>query len=170
MLDKTTTPFLSLPQELYPFITDSLSYPDLLALKHTHSLFYYSLNTGIKLKVAWLLDRKQRGLRVPQGKCVLRTDESFCTSGRGEVSQILRSRRQHKDCVMAASDGNRGKGGNLVMERKCEVLLGSSCAGPRELKGSFRALRLKRFSRLAAGRVPWIIAILAIAIGIRCYG
>ncbi|KAL2042407.1 hypothetical protein N7G274_004899 [Stereocaulon virgatum] len=105
---------LSLPLELQLHIIPSLSYPDALALKHTHPHFYNLIDTNVRLKVAWLLERKERGLDWPQKMCAMKTDAAFC-GGHGEVRTIMARRRAHGECLSG--------------ERGCEVVLGSTCGG-----------------------------------------
>lgn len=109
---------LSLPPDLLPLLRFHLPYPDLLALRHTHPYFYHSpllsTNTNIRLKVAWLVDRKERGLSCPTHSSTLfKTDREFCASR--EVKRIMKLRRRHGDC-------REGPGG-------CEVVRGGSCGG-----------------------------------------
>ncbi|KAF6224375.1 hypothetical protein HO133_010952 [Letharia lupina] len=77
-------PLLTLPLELQLLILPHLPYPDALALKHTHTHFYNLVDTNVRLKVAWLLERKTRNLEWPQEKCVMRTDAAFCSTGGGQ--------------------------------------------------------------------------------------
>ena len=116
-----TSPLLRLPADLLPHLRAYLPYPDLLALRHTHPYFYYSplvsTNTNVRLKIAWLVDRKERGLPCPTHTSTLfKTDREFCAST--EVKLIMARRRRHKDCT-------GGKGG-------CEVVTGRSCEGSGE--------------------------------------
>lgn len=95
---------LSLPPELlFHTIIPQLSYPDLLSLKHTSAYFYALIDTSVRLKVAWLLTRKARGLECPVGnKCVLKTDAEFCA---GEVRRIMERRRRHEECERGGRKG-----------------------------------------------------------------
>jgi hypothetical protein len=111
---KSISFILSLPLELQLQIIPSLSYPDALALKHTHPHFYNLIDTNVRLKVAWLLERKERGLDWPQKMCAMKTDATFC-GGYGEVRTIMKRRRAHGEC-------SSGEGG-------CEVVLRSTCGG-----------------------------------------
>ena len=119
------SPLLALPLELQFLIIPHLSYPDALALKHTHPHFYSIVNTSVRLKVAWLLERKERRLEWPQKMCAMKTDAAFC-GGNGEVRIIMERRRAHAECA----DGEGG----------CEVLVGSTCGGAKA-KGRRRAAR-----------------------------
>ena len=135
----TDSPLLSLPPEILLDIIPRLPYPDALALKHTHPAFYNMVDTSVRLKVAWLLDRKVRGLHTPEKMCCLRSDSEFCNGGlvggwekgkrrekvedgRHQISRIMARRRRHGEC----EDG------------RCEVLVGRRCGGRRELNGPKR--------------------------------
>ena len=106
------SPLLTLPLALQLQLIPSLLYPDALALKHTHTHFYDLIDTSVSLKVVWLLERKERGLELPQKKCAMKTDAAFC-GGNGEVRAIMERRRAHGECAA-------GEGG-------CEVVVGSTC-------------------------------------------
>ena len=137
-LDASSTDslLLSLPPEILLDIIPRLPYPDALALKHTHPIFYSLVDTSVRLKVAWLLDRKVRGLPTPEKKCSFRSDSEFCSGGlvggwekgkpreavqdgRDQVSKIIARRRRHGEC----EDG------------RCEVLVGRRCGGRKEVDG-----------------------------------
>ena len=94
-LPKTT--FMSLPPELHLLLSRSLPYPDLLALKHTHPHFYSLIRTTVYDRVDWLLERPQHGLPLPQTKCIMKTDEQFCSHA--EIRMFMERRRKHEDCV-----------------------------------------------------------------------
>lgn len=102
----------TLPEELYTLILPHLVYPDALSLKHTSRQFYRLVDTSIKSKVAWLIDRHSRGLPCPQKKCILKTDAAFCSSSGGEVKRLMEKRRRHEEC------GPKG----------CEVVVGRECS------------------------------------------
>ncbi|KYK59075.1 F-box domain protein [Drechmeria coniospora] len=75
--------FLSLPTELHLVIAELLIYPDALSLKHTNRHFYGLVDTGIELKVDWLMERRRMHLECPNDKrCDLGSDLRFC---RGSV-------------------------------------------------------------------------------------
>ncbi|EEH44556.1 uncharacterized protein PADG_00845 [Paracoccidioides brasiliensis Pb18] len=112
MLPKSSSPFMDLPTELHAQITSYLSYPDALALKHTNTYFYALVQTGLVLKVNWILERCRLKLRVPFSTCEFRTDQTFCNR---EIREIMQTRRRHQEC-------KPGTGGCLVVE-------GSSCGG-----------------------------------------
>ncbi|KAK0391432.1 hypothetical protein NLU13_0933 [Sarocladium strictum] len=86
-----------LPTELHIAISKYLSYPDALALKHTNRHFYGFVDTGIKVKVAWLVHRRRLLLPCPshEASCDLRSDSGFCS---GNVSRLIRQRREHLEC------------------------------------------------------------------------
>lgn len=77
---------LSLPPEIHLLIADYLIYPDALSLKHTNRYFYYLVDTGIELKVEWLMERRMLHLECPNDKrCDLGSDLRFC---RGSVAYV----------------------------------------------------------------------------------
>jgi hypothetical protein len=84
MSERGPTPSLSsLPPELHLLIASYLIYPDALSLKHTSRHFYHLVDTGIKLKIDWLVERRQLHLECPNNtKCDLGSDLRFC---RGSV-------------------------------------------------------------------------------------
>lgn len=74
---------MDLPPEIHVLVSKELIYPDALSLKHTSRYFYNLVDTGVKLKVAWLMERRLLHLECPNDrKCSLRTDLEFC---RGSV-------------------------------------------------------------------------------------
>jgi hypothetical protein len=79
--------FATLPTEVHLLISQQLIYPDALSLKHVNRYFYSLVNTGIKLKVAWLLERRTLHLDCPNDRsCDFGTDLKFC---RGSVRCVL---------------------------------------------------------------------------------
>lgn len=75
---------MSLPAELHLLISQNLSYPDALSLKHTNRHFNHLVYTGIHLKIEWLLERRSLHLDCPNDRsCELGTDMRFC---RGSVA------------------------------------------------------------------------------------
>ncbi|KAI8946268.1 F-box domain-containing protein [Xylaria longipes] len=73
-----------LPTELHLLIAKHLTYPDALSLKHTSRHFFYLVDTGVRLKVAWLMERGSLHLECPNDRhCDLRSDLRFC---RGTVN------------------------------------------------------------------------------------
>jgi hypothetical protein len=102
--DREQINLLSLPPELHLLISSYLPYPDALSLKHSHPKFYYLVYTGVKLKVDWLISRRQLHLECPNdGQCLLKTDREFC---RGSVQLLMRRRRRHEECEWR--EGGRG--------------------------------------------------------------
>lgn len=73
----------SLPTEIHLAVSQLLIYPDALSLKHTNRHFYGLVDTGIKLKVDWLMQRRSLHLECPNDqRCDLGSDLRFC---RGSV-------------------------------------------------------------------------------------
>ena len=147
---KPLSPLLTLPLELQLLIIPSLSYPDALALKHTHTHFYDLIDTSVSLKVVWLLERKERGLELPQKKCAMKTDAAFC-GGNGEVRAIMERRRAHGECTAG--------------ERGCEVVVGSTCGAG---KGVNRRRVVQRFWSNTVGKsgeflTNWITGLLVMS-------
>ena len=74
---------MSLPPELHIQIAKQLIYPDALSLKHSSRYFYHFVDTGVKLKVDWLMSRRRLHLDCPnETRCDLGSDLRFC---RGSV-------------------------------------------------------------------------------------
>ncbi|KAF3026683.1 hypothetical protein E8E14_014610 [Neopestalotiopsis sp. 37M] len=85
-----------LPAEIHLLISKQLIYPDALSLKHTSRYFYSLVDTGIKLKVAWLMERRSLHLECPNDRrCDLGSDLKFC---RGSVRLLMQRRREHMEC------------------------------------------------------------------------
>lgn len=75
---------MSLPPEIHLLMSEHLMYPDALSLKHTNRYFASIIYTGVKLKIAWLLERRMMHLECPHNRaCDLGSDLRFC---RGSVS------------------------------------------------------------------------------------
>ena len=153
------SPLLFLPRELQYTLLPFLPYPDVLALKHTCRHFYNLINStgsaaGIKRRVAWLVERHVRGLPCPHQQCQLETDESFCRSGKRQVSQLIESRRRHEEC----QTGHKG----------CEVVVGSSCEGSSRPQARWVLLKGGRigWQRYWSGWGAWIIGLLLANLGI----
>lgn len=89
------TDMMSLPAELHMQIASYLSYPDVLALKHSSRHFNSLVYTGVHLKVDWLVERFERKLECPMEKCSFRTDEQFCN---WRIRRIMERRRWHLEC------------------------------------------------------------------------
>ncbi|KAI9158197.1 f-box domain-containing [Paramyrothecium foliicola] len=86
---------MSLPTELHLAISKHLIYPDALSLKHTNRHFYSLVFTGVKLKVAWLMERRSLHLECPNDRrCDLGSDLRFC---RGSVPYVFHSMPSHVD-------------------------------------------------------------------------
>ncbi|KAI4196793.1 MAG: hypothetical protein LQ348_002236 [Seirophora lacunosa] len=107
----TRPTFSSLPAEIHSLILPHLPYPDALSLKYTSPYFYTIVDTSIRVKVSWLIDRQARGLPCPQKKCILKTDAAFCQSSGGQVWRLMEKRRRHEECGID----------------RCEVLVGRKC-------------------------------------------
>ncbi|KAI1098736.1 hypothetical protein F4804DRAFT_323915 [Jackrogersella minutella] len=89
-------PFECLPPEIHLLISQQLTYPDALSLKHTNRFFYYLVDTGLKLKVDWLIERRSLHLECPNDRrCDLGSDLKFC---RGSVRLLMQRRREHVEC------------------------------------------------------------------------
>lgn len=90
------TSLMDLPTEIHLLVSKELTYPDALSLKHTSRYFYNLVDTGVRLKVAWLMERRLLHLDCPNDrKCNLRTDLEFC---RGSVTLLMQRRREHIEC------------------------------------------------------------------------
>lgn len=101
---KTPGPTLmDLPIELQLAISSRLTYPDALSLKHTNRHFYNTTYTGVRLKVEWLISRRELHLKCPHHTCLLNTDREFC---RGSIRLLMAQRRQHAECE--TEPGGRG--------------------------------------------------------------
>lgn len=88
--------FAHLPPEIHLLISKLLIYPDALSLKHTCRYLYYLVDTGIRLKVDWLVERRSLHLECPNDKrCDLGSDLKFC---RGSVRLLMQRRREHIEC------------------------------------------------------------------------
>lgn len=73
-----------LPPEIQLLISQQLIYPDALSLKHTCRQFYSLVDTGVRLKVEWLVQRRSLHLECPNKTgCDLGSDLRFC---RGSVA------------------------------------------------------------------------------------
>ena len=111
---RTGGPFMSMPTELQLSVSSHLPYPDALSLKHSCRHFYNIVDTGIRLKVEWLIERVSLHLECPkEGQCILRTDAQFCST----VRPLIEKRRRHEEC-----GGHRGC---LVRGGTCRKLSGS---------------------------------------------
>ncbi|ERT03253.1 F-box domain protein [Sporothrix schenckii 1099-18] len=87
---------MSLPPELHIQIAKQLIYPDALSLKHSSRYFYNFVDTGIELKISWLMSRRLLHLDCPNDtRCDLGSDLRFC---RGSVPLLMKRRREHIEC------------------------------------------------------------------------
>lgn len=94
--NRLQTSLMELPTEIHLLISKELTYPDALSLKYTSRYFYDLVDTGVRLKVAWLMERRMLHLDCPNDrKCNLRTDLEFC---RGSVTLLIQRRREHIEC------------------------------------------------------------------------
>lgn len=77
---------MDFPTEIHILISKNLIYPDALSLKHSSRYFYNLVDTGVRLKVAWLMERRLLHLDCPNDRgCILKTDREFC---RGSVTSV----------------------------------------------------------------------------------
>ncbi|POS77158.1 F-box domain-containing protein [Diaporthe helianthi] len=103
------TKLMDLPTELHLLITKELTYPDALSLKHTSRYFYNLVDTGVRLKVAWLMERRMLRLDCPNDrKCNLRTDLDFCRGS--SVTLLMQRRREHIEYHSRALVHRDGRG------------------------------------------------------------
>ncbi|EPE06608.1 f-box domain-containing protein [Ophiostoma piceae UAMH 11346] len=87
---------MDLPTELHVQIAQYLIYPDALSLKHTSRYYYDFVDTGIELKIDWLVARRLLHLDCPNDtRCDLGSDLRFC---RGSVPLLMKRRREHIEC------------------------------------------------------------------------
>ncbi|KAG5299112.1 F-box domain-containing protein [Histoplasma ohiense] len=152
MATLSRSPFMDLPTELHAHVASFLSYPDALALKHTNTYFYSLVQTGLVLKVNWILERCRLNLRIPFTSCEFRTDQTFCNS---EIREIMEIRRRHQECKPGA--------------RGCVVVEGSNCGGRTAFwllrrRGLFRWQR----KRLELDFFALVIGILVCFVAIIC--
>ncbi|KAI0198895.1 hypothetical protein F4808DRAFT_462284 [Astrocystis sublimbata] len=136
-----------LPTELHLLITKHLTYPDALSLKHTSRHFFYLVDTGLKLKVDWLVERKTLHLECPNDRsCDLRSDVGFC---RCNVRRLMRRRRKHLEC-----ESRPGLG--------CLIFGTTACAHRRSLA---QRCRTWLGSRLTLALCWFLLALLPIGLG-----
>ncbi|KAK4044098.1 hypothetical protein C8A01DRAFT_31696 [Parachaetomium inaequale] len=130
--------FTSLPPEIHLLVTEHLIYPDALSLKHTNRYFYQLVDTGVELKVEWLMERRLLHLECPSDqRCDLGSDLRFC---RGSVKLLMQRRREHIEC-----ESRPGLG--------CLIYGTSTCPHARKLK-----TRVKKWMRLhAVDRTRWAL-------------
>lgn len=90
------TSLSTLPTELQLWISRQLAYPDALSLKHVSRHFYGLVDSGVRLKVAWMVERHELRLGFPDHRhCILKTDEAFCSR---QVRTLMERRRRHEEC------------------------------------------------------------------------
>lgn len=122
---------LSLPPEMHLAIAERLIYPDALSLKHTNRHFYSIVDTGVELKIDWLVERRRLHLECPSDRrCDLGSDLRFC---RGSVPLLMQRRREHVEC-----ESRPGLG--------CLVLGTRTCAHRRKRPGRWRSRLKAEFS------------------------
>ncbi|KAK4240534.1 hypothetical protein C8A03DRAFT_13127 [Achaetomium macrosporum] len=133
----------TLPAEIHLLIAQHLSYPDALSLKHTNRHFYHLVDTGVRLKVEWLMERRLLHLECPSDqRCDLGSDLRFC---RGSVKLLMQRRREHIEC-----ESRPGLG--------CLIYGTSKCPHARKLK-----TRLKRWMRMhATDPKRWIFLLVSL--------
>ncbi|KAI6085698.1 hypothetical protein F4821DRAFT_144395 [Hypoxylon rubiginosum] len=91
-----STGFTDLPPELHLLISQQLIYPDALSLNHTNRYFRSLVDTGLELKVDWLIERRSLHLECPNDRCCdLGSDLKFC---RDSVRLLMQRRREHIEC------------------------------------------------------------------------
>ncbi|AEO66428.1 e39c7567-572b-4603-b171-c21ad213ae1e [Thermothielavioides terrestris] len=130
---------VTLPPEIHLLIAQYLIYPDALSLKHTNRHFYRLVDTGVRLKVEWLMERRLLHLECPNDqRCDLGSDLRFC---RGSVKLLMRRRREHMEC-----ESRPGLG--------CLIYGTSTCPQARKLK-----TRVKKWWRgtRARDRTRWML-------------
>ncbi|KAK3938253.1 hypothetical protein QBC46DRAFT_441285 [Diplogelasinospora grovesii] len=114
---------LTLPPEIQLMISKQLIYPDALSLKHTNRYFYNLVDTGVKLKVDWLVERRRLHLQCPNDRsCDFGSDLMFC---RGSMRLLMQRRREHIEC-----DARPGLG--------CLVYGTSTCTHRRKFRARVR--------------------------------
>ncbi|KAL2193623.1 hypothetical protein P885DRAFT_44754 [Corynascus similis CBS 632.67] len=128
--------FATLPPEIHLLIAEHLIYPDALSLKHTNRYFFQLVDTGIELKVEWLMERRLLHLECPSDqRCDLGSDLRFC---RGSVKLLMQRRREHIEC-----ESRPGLG--------CLIYGTSTCPHARKLR-----TRVKKWMRLhAVSQTRW---------------
>ncbi|KAL5594146.1 uncharacterized protein BROUX77_007493 [Berkeleyomyces rouxiae] len=88
--------FMDLPTEIHLMVSRLLIYPDALSLKHCSSYLYHLVDTGVTVKVEWLVLRRSLHLKCPNDrKCDLGSDLRFC---RGSVPLLIQHYRNHLEC------------------------------------------------------------------------
>ncbi|KAK4188272.1 hypothetical protein QBC35DRAFT_514881 [Podospora australis] len=135
--------FQTLPPEIHLLISKNLIYPDALSLKHTSRYFYGLVDTGVRLKVEWLMERRSLHLECPSNqRCDLGSDLRFC---RGSVQLLMQRRREHVEC-----ESRPGLG--------CLIYGTRTCPHSKKLK-----TRLKRWLRVPVTlELRWAVLLLVL--------
>lgn len=145
---KGVTNLERLPPELHLLISQQLIYPDALSLKHTSRYFYSLVDTGLELKVEWLIERRTLHLECPNDRrCDLGSDLKFC---RGSVRLLMQRRREHMEC-----ESRPGLG--------CLVYGTSQCAHRRQLKA-----RINRWLRSRLTLELWWVLVALVPVLFGC--
>ncbi|KAK1749524.1 hypothetical protein QBC47DRAFT_151651 [Echria macrotheca] len=144
--------FTTLPPEIHLLITRHLIYPDALSLKHTSRYFYSLVDTGVRLKIDWLVERRRLHLECPNDRrCDLGSDLRFC---RGSVRLLMQRRREHIEC-----ESRPGLG--------CLINGTETCPHARRLK-----TRMKRWLRVRLSIELWglllLLAVVPVLVGVLC--
>ncbi|KAI2606961.1 uncharacterized protein GGS25DRAFT_493926 [Hypoxylon fragiforme] len=143
------TSFQDLPPEIHLLVSEQLTYPDALSLKHTSRYFYYLVDTGLKLKVDWLIERRSLHLECPNdSRCDLGSDLKFC---RGSVRLLMQRRREHMEC-----ESRPGLG--------CLVYGTSKCTHQRQL-----SVRMKRWLRSRLTIELWWLLLALVPVLFGCF-
>ncbi|KAG5939188.1 hypothetical protein E4U53_007859 [Claviceps sorghi] len=74
---RTKANLASLPTELQLAISNLLIYPDALSLKHTSRAFYQLVDTGVELKIDWLVSRRKLHLECPNDRALVYSECLF---------------------------------------------------------------------------------------------
>ena len=114
--DNPKPTLMTLPPELHLLISQHLTYPDALSLKHTARNFYGLVYTGIHLKIEWLIERRRLHLDCPNDKkCELGSDMRFC---RGSVQYVFPF-----PSLQSSRGGVRFFHSELVVDSWCRLLM-----------------------------------------------
>lgn len=157
--------FSTLPPEIHELISKQLIYPDALSLKHTNRYFYNLVDTGIKLKIDWLVERRRLHLECPNDRrCDLGSDLRFCRGsvryvfvalvldGEGKLTArfrlLMQRRREHIEC-----ESRPGLG--------CLINGTKTCPHSRQLK-----TRLKRWMRVRLSIEVWGLLLMLVVLGL----
>ncbi|KAK4099700.1 hypothetical protein N658DRAFT_498184 [Parathielavia hyrcaniae] len=134
---------MTLPPELHLLIAQCLTYPDALSLKHASRHFYQLVDTGVRLKVEWLMERRLLHLECPSDRrCDLGSDLRFC---RGSVRLLMQRRREHIEC-----ESRPGLG--------CLIYGTSTCPHARKIR-----TRVKKWMRMhSADQTRWVVFLVSL--------